>query len=657
MIGGDDGFMTEFDFPVAWQPREEDIQNANITAQMRKYGIPTYEAFLQRSCDDPDWFWQAFFEDTGFEWATPYRQTLSTEKGKAWAEWFVGGELNWTHNALDRHVNTGRAEQTALVWEGEEGEVRRFSYRELLDEVNALSQGLTALGVQPGDRVGLFLPFIPEVAIALLAVSRIGAVALPLFSGFGPEPVQMRLNDAEAKWLFVADGFPRRGKIIPMKETADEAVRGVPTLEKVIVVSRARHPVSMEPSRDVMWEEVLKSSAMQPAPAFPSDHPCLMIYTSGTTGKPKGAYHVHAGFPVKAAQDMYHLFDLKPTDTISWLSDIGWMMGPWLIMGGLILGSTVFMYDGSPDTPAPDRIWDMVDRHKISVLGITPTLIRALMRESEDYPARHPMGSLRLLGSTGEPWNPEPWLWTLRHVGKNRAPIINYSGGTEISGGILGCTMLRPLKPCSFNTAVPGVFADVVNEQGEPVHNEVGYLVVRNLNPGMTRGFWRAPERYIETYWSRWEGVWDHGDLCLHDEDDYWYIVGRADDTLKIAGKRVGPAEIESVLVEHPGVVEAGVIGVPDELKGQAAVAFAVLKPGYEPSGELEQELLGLVATRMGKPMMPKRVHFVQELPKTRNAKIMRRVIRSAYLGEPTGDLTALENPGSVQAITSLSRA
>lgn len=649
--------MTEFDFPVAWQPSKEDIQNANITAQMRKYGIPTYEAFLQRSCDDPDWFWQAFFEDTGFEWATPYRQTLSTEKGKAWAEWFVGGELNWTHNALDRHVNVGRGEQAALVWEGEEGEVRRFSYRELLDEVNALSQGLIGLGVQPGDRVGLFLPFIPEVAIALLAVSRIGAVALPLFSGFGPEPVQMRLNDAEAKWLFVADGFPRRGKIVPMKETADEAVRDVPTMEKVIVVNRARRPVPMEPSRDVMWEAVLKPSPVQPAPAFPSDHPCLMIYTSGTTGKPKGAYHVHAGFPVKAAQDMYHLFDLKPTDTISWLSDIGWMMGPWLIMGGLILGSTVFMYDGSPDTPAPDRIWDMVDRHQISVLGITPTLIRALMRESEDYAARHPMESLRLLGSTGEPWNPEPWLWTLRHVGKGRAPIINYSGGTEISGGILGCTVLRPLKPCSFNTAVPGVFADVVNERGEPVHNEVGYLVVRNLNPGMTRGFWRAPERYIETYWSRWEGVWDHGDLCLHDEDDYWYIVGRADDTLKIAGKRVGPAEIESVLVEHAGVVEAGVIGVPDELKGQAAVAFAVLKPGYEPSDALEQELLGLVATRMGKPMMPKRVHFVQELPKTRNAKIMRRVIRSAYLGEPTGDLTALENPGSVQAITSLSRA
>ncbi|MEN3001984.1 MAG: AMP-binding protein, partial [Armatimonadota bacterium] len=313
-------------------------------------------------------------------------------------------------------------------------------------------------------------------------------------------------------------------------------------------------------------------------------------------------------------------------------------------------------YDGSPDHPAPDRLWEMVERHGITVLGLTPTLIRALMREGDEYADRHPMPNLRLLGSTGEPWNPEPWLWTFEHVGKRRAPIINYSGGTEISGGILGCVVLRPLKPCSFNTVVPGVDAAVFNEQGEPVQGEVGYLVVRNVNPGMTRGFWRAPERYLQTYWSHWEGIWDHGDLSLIDADGYWYILGRADDTLKIAGKRVGPAEIESVLVEHPAVVEAGVIGVPDEIKGQAAVAFVVLKPGYVWNDTLAQELLQLVAQRMGKPLMPKAVYAVPELPKTRNAKIMRRVIRAAYLGEPTGDLSALENPRSVEAIQQLPR-
>jgi acetyl-CoA synthetase len=645
--------MQEFDLPIAWTPDEGLVQQANITAQMRKYGIESYEAFLRSSIDDPDWFWRAFFEDIGFHWHTPYRQTVDLSAGKPWAKWFVGGQLNWTYNALDRHVQAGNGERLALVWEGEEGATRRYTYRELLNEVNALARGLTALGVQAGDRVGLFLPFTPEVAIALLAVSRIGAIALPLFSGFGPEPVQTRLQDAEARWLFVADGFPRRGKIVPMKEVADAALQAVGTVERIIVVERAGRGLNLDRKREVRYTELLQQGDFE-APAFDSEHPCMMIYTSGTTGKPKAAFHVHAGFPIKAAQDMYHLFDLKPSDTISWLTDIGWMMGPWLIMGGLILGATVFMYDGSPDYPAPDRLWEMVERHGITVLGITPTLIRALMREGEAYPDRHPMPSLRLLGSTGEPWNPEPWLWTLEHVGKRRAPIINYSGGTEISGGILGCVVLRPLKPCSFNTVAPGVDAAVFNEQGEPVQGEVGYLVVRNVNPGMTRGFWRAPDRYLQTYWSHWENVWDHGDLSLIDRDGYWYILGRADDTLKIAGKRVGPAEIESVLVEHPAVVEAGVIGVPDEIKGQAAVAFVVLKPGYDWSDALAQELLQLVAQRMGKPLMPKAIYAVPELPKTRNAKIMRRVLRAAYLGEPTGDLSALENPRSVEAIQHL---
>lgn len=645
--------MQEFQLPIAWQPDEGVIAQANITAQMRRYQIPSYEAFLQRSVEDPDWFWKAFFDDIGFHWHTPYERAVDLSEGKPFAQWFVGGRLNWTYNALERHVQAGRGEALALRWEGEEGTIRTYTYAQLLDEVNALARGLQALGVQPGDRVGLFLPFIPETAIALLAVSRIGAIALPLFSGFGPEPILSRMQDADAEWLFIADGFPRRGKVVPMKETALAALESLPQVKRVIVVERAGRDMRLDPAREVRYTDLLQAGAFT-APAFDSETPCMMIYTSGTTGKPKAALHVHAGFPIKAAQDMYHLFDLKPSDTISWLTDIGWMMGPWLIMGGLILGATVFMYDGSPDYPAPDRVWDMVERHGITVLGITPTLIRALMRESAEYADRHPMPTLRLLGSTGEPWNPEPWLWTLAHVGKNRAPIINYSGGTEISGGILGCTVLRPLKPCSFNTVVPGIDADVLNEQGEPVRGEIGLLVVRNVNPGMTRGFWRDRARYLETYWSRFENLWYHGDLSLIDEEGFWYILGRADDTLKIAGKRVGPAEIESVLVEHPAVVEAGVIGVPDELKGQAAVAFVVLRPGTEFTESLAEALRNLVAERMGKPLMPKAVYAVPELPKTRNAKIMRRVIRAAYLGEPTGDLSALENPHSVEAIRAL---
>ena len=647
--------MEEFQQPIAWQPDAAVIEQANITAQMRRYQIPNYEAFLQRSVDDPDWFWRAFFEHIGFYWHTPYTQTVDLREGKPFARWFVDGRMNWTYNALDRHIEAGRGEAPALIWEGEEGVSRTYTYAQLREEVDALARGLLALGVQPGDRVGLFLPFIPETAIALLAVSRIGAIALPLFSGFGAEPIVSRMQDAEAHWLFIADGFPRRGKTVPMKETALNALSALPQVKRVIVVERAERDMRLDPTLEVRYTDLLQKGAFT-CPAFESETPCMMLYTSGTTGKPKAALHVHGGFPIKAAQDMYHLFDLKPTDTISWLTDIGWMMGPWLIMGGLILGATLFMYDGSPDYPAPDRVWAMVECHGITVLGITPTLIRALMRESTDYADRYPMPTLRLLGSTGEPWNPEPWLWTLKHVGKNRAPIINYSGGTEISGGILGCTVLRPLKPCSFNTVVPGIDADVVNEQGEPVRGEIGLLVVKNVNPGMTRGFWRDRERYLETYWSRWENVWYHGDLSLIDAEGFWYILGRADDTLKIAGKRVGPAEIESVLVGHPAVLEAGVIGVPDELKGQSVVAFVVLRPEHAFTEELAQALRQQVAERMGKPMMPQAVYAVPELPKTRNAKIMRRVIRAAYLGEPTGDLSALENPHSVEAIRALAK-
>ncbi len=647
--------MQELNLPIAWRPDDAVIAQANLTAQMRRYNLPTYEAFLQKSIDDPDWFWRAFFEDIGFHWHTPYAQTVDVSAGKPFARWFVGGKLNWTYNALERHVQGGRGDALALVWEGEAGETRRYTYAELLHEVNALARGLLRQGVQAGDRVGLFLPFVPETAIALLAVSRIGAIALPLFSGFGAEPIVTRMQDAEARWLFIADGFPRRGKVATAKETALAALRELPHVQRVFTVERAQRDLRFDPALEVRYADLLDYGDYE-APALDSETPCMMIYTSGTTGKPKAALHVHAGFPIKAAQDMYHLFDLKPSDTISWLTDIGWMMGPWLIMGGLILGATVFMYDGAPDYPAPDRVWTMVEQHGISVLGITPTLIRALMRESADYARRHPMPSLRLIGSTGEPWNPEPWLWTLEHVGKQRAPIINYSGGTEISGGILGCTVLRPLKPCSFNTVVPGVDAEVFSESGAPVRGEVGLLCVRNLNPGMTRSFWRDTERYLETYWQRFENVWYHGDLCMVDADGFWYILGRADDTLKIAGKRVGPAEIESVLVEHPAVSEAGVIGVPDAIKGQAAVAFVVLKPDAEWSDALAQELLRLAAERMGKPMTPKAVYAVPDLPKTRNAKIMRRVIRAAYLGEPTGDLSALENPQSVEAIRACAR-
>jgi acetyl-CoA synthetase len=382
----------------------------------------------------------------------------------------------------------------------------------------------------------------------------------------------------------------------------------------------------------------------------------MIIYTSGTTGRPKGAVHCHCGFPIKAAQDMVHCFDVHDGERMFWISDIGWMMAPWELFGMALLGGTTITYDGALDYPGPDRLWSLVERHGVNILGVSPTLIRSLMRHGDGPVQRYDLSSLRILGSTGEPWNPEPWRWLFDVVGRSRLPIINYSGGTEVSGGLVAGNVLTPLKPAAFAGPPPGVAADVVDDEGRSVRNQVGELVVRAPWIGMTRGFWRDPERYEQTYWSRFPDVWVHGDWAAIDEDGLWYILGRSDDTIKIAGKRLGPAEVESVLVEHPAVVEAAAIGIPDPMKGQALVCFCVLRPGHTASEKLGDELRAMIVTSLGKPMKPDAIEFVADLPKTRNAKVMRRVLRAAYLGEPAGDLSSLENPQAVASIRPRSR-
>ncbi|MBI4459666.1 MAG: AMP-binding protein, partial [Acidobacteria bacterium] len=382
-----------------------------------------------------------------------------------------------------------------------------------------------------------------------------------------------------------------------------------------------------------------------------AEDPLMLIYTSGTTGLPKGAVHAHCGFPIKAAQDMEHCLDVRSNDVVYWVTDMGWMMGPWLVLGTALLGATMFFYDGAPDYPAPDRLWSLIERHGISVLGISPTLIRALMQHGEEPVRRHSLSSLRILGSTGEPWNPGPWNWFFQTVGNGRLPIINYSGGTEISGGILGGNLLLPLKPTAFAAPVPGMAADVVDENGKSVRQQVGELVIRRPWIGMARGFWNEPERYLETYWSQFPGLWMHGDWAAVDADGLWYILGRSDDTIKVAGKRLGPAEVEAILVAHEAVVEAACVGVPDPVKGQEVVCFCVLRAGRPPENALREQLRDRVAQSLGKPLKPREVKFVRDLPKTRNAKLMRRVIRAAYLGQPAGDLSSLENPAAVEEI------
>jgi acetyl-CoA synthetase len=619
---------------------------------MRAHRIATVAELQRRSVADLAWYWDAVVQDLGVRWTAPYTRVLDDSRGAPWPIWFPGGRLNLADNCLDRHVDAGRGTTPAVVWEGDDGQSRTLTYAELGGEVNRLANALQGLGVGEGDRVGIFLPMSPEATIATLAVVKIGAIYTPCFSGFGAGAVASRLADCEAKLLITADGFHRRGHVVRLKETADEAVAQCPSVRTVLVYRRLGHEIPWTRGRDHWWHEALAGESDRAA-ARPveADRPCLIIYTSGTTGRPKGAVLTHGGFLVKTAHDFAYCMDVGEGDRLFWLTDLGWLMGPMAITAALFHGGTAVLFEGVPDHPRPDRLWSLVERHRVSIMGLSPTAVRALMVHGPEPVHAHDLSSLRILGSTGEPWNPEPYRWLFEHVAQKRIPIINYTGGTEISGGILGCFPVAPIKPCAFAGPIPGMAAECFGDTGEPVRGQVGELVITKPWPGMTAGFWRDPARYEETYWSRWPNVWVHGDWAYVDDDGFWFIQGRSDDTLKIAGKRLGPAEVESVLVGHPAVAEAGVIGVPHAIKGEAAVCFVVLRPGHAPSEALRGELSARVATALGKALRPEKVLFARDLPKTRSAKIMRRVIRATHLGTPVGDLSALENPEAITAV------
>ncbi len=635
-----------------WAPTAAYLERSRLRRFVEREGLAGYEALLARAAEDPAWYWDAVVRDLGLEWSAPYDRVLDLSAGPEWADWFPGGRFNYVHNALDRHAAGPRRDQLALVWEGDDGAVRKLSYQDLATETNRLTNALRDLGIRKGDRVGVFLPMLPETAVATLALAKIGAIFMPMFSGYGADAVASRLRDGEATLLITADGFPRRGTNVPMKVTADEALTQAPTVTRCLVLRRTGGDVPWDATRDVWWHEaVAGADRSAPTEDTAADDPYMILYTSGTTGRPKGAVHVHAGFPIKAAHDLAYCFDLQADDVLFWLTDLGWMMGPWAIGGGLMLGATVLLFEGTPDYPEPDRLWRLVERHGVTTLGVAPTAVRALMGKGSDWVRRRDLSTLRILGSTGETWNPGPWRWYFDEVGGGRCPIINYSGGTETGGGIVGCVTLKPQKPCAFTGPVPGMDADVLDETGRPVRGAVGELVVRQPWVGMTRGFWRDPERYLDTYWSRFPDTWVHGDWAEVDADGFWFIRGRSDDTLKVAGKRIGPAEVESAAVAHAAVQEAAAIGVPHEIKGEAVVVFAIPKPGVETSPALAEEVRQTVAAGLGAALRPEAVRWVRDLPKTRNAKIMRRVIRAAYLGQPAGDVSSLENPAAVGEI------
>jgi acetyl-CoA synthetase len=619
---------------------------------MKMYAIESFGDLMKRSTEDVAWFTDALLKFLKIEFYKPYDQVVDLSKGIAWPQWCVNGKMNIVHNCLDKYIGTSTEDQSALVWEGEDGSTRSMTYGELFKEVNKMANALRGLGLGLGDPIGIFMPMIPEIAVALLAIAKIGGIILPLFSGFGVNAIVDRLGDADAKAIFTVDASYRRRKIVPMKSVADEVAERIPSLSHMIVLKQTGTSVVMKDGCDNWWNDIITNQPESaPTEITEAETPMMIIYTSGTTGLAKGAVHTHCGFPIKSAQDMAFGTDLRAGETIYWMTDMGWMMGPWLVFGALILGGTFFLYDGAPDYPGPGRLWEMVEKHKISILGVSPTLIRLLMTHGEKHVEPHDLSSLRYFASTGEPWNPDPWMWLFEKVGKKQIPIMNYSGGTEISGGIVMGNPLLPLKACAFSGPCPGIAADVFDEDGKPVRDKVGELVIKSPWIGMTRGFWKNPDRYENTYWSRWENVWVHGDFAAIDSDGLWYILGRSDDIIKVAGKRFGPAEAESVLVSHPSVVEAATIGVPHKIKLNELVVFCVLTPGTEPSENLREELKQSVAIAMGKPLTPKAVLFVSDLPKTRNAKVMRRMIRAAYLGEDPGDTASLVNPAAVEEI------
>jgi acetyl-CoA synthetase len=632
------------DLPVAWTPGPDAFAGSPLGRMAAAYGVTTIDELAERAVLDPEWFWGAAADDIGLRWLQPYERVIDLSDGPQFPHFFKGGRLNWADYGVDRWIEQGRGDDEAIVWEGDDGTTRTVSYAEVKAQVDRTAGALRARGIGAGDVVALFLPMVPEAVIVMLATAKIGAICSPYFSGFGPTPVHERLIDSGAKLMVTADGFQRRGKVIPLKETADEAARGAPELRHVLVLRRLGREIPFFTDRDEWWDEALAAATpVVESEPLDAETPCILLYSSGSTGRPKGCLHTHSGLPFKFAQEARHGYGMQPGERLLWLTDMGWVMGAYVVSAVFGNGGTAVLFEGTADYPTPDRLWSLIERHRVTVLGLAPTLVRILAKLGDQWPDAHEFPDLRVIASTGEPWNVEPWWWCFRHVGKGRLPIVNMSGGTECGASIVSGSAYRPIKPASFAGPALGMAADVADAQGASVRRAVGELVVRAPWPGMTKGLWDGTERYLATYWSRFPGSWLQGDFAYVDADGHWFLLGRSDDTIMLAGKRVGPAEIESLLVSDPDVVEAAAVGVPDEAKGEALVCFVVLVASADP-GTVLPRLAETIVAREGKATRPRAVHAVGGLPKTRNGKVMRRVARAAYLGIDPGDLTALES-------------
>ena len=603
---------------MIWEPSREFVESTNVWRFMQRLGFDHRETLLAWSREHPEVFWPEILREMNVEWDEPYTQVFDLSAGPEWSRWFLNGRLNIAHNCLDRWAATDRV---ACIWESEAGAQETLTFAQVHTAANRVANGLRQLGLQEGDRVALCLPMVPEILATLYGCFKLGLTVVPIFAGFGAGAIETRLRDSGAKVVFTTSHLERRGKRLPLAEK-------IAVGPQLILVDGPLFP---------------DQPATFDTPSFDSEHRAFILYTSGTTGRPKGTVHTHAGCLAQMGKEIWLGFDHRDTDRFFWLSDIGWMMGPWTILGNHLFGGTIFLYEGAPDYPTPARLWEIIERHRITTFGVSPTAIRVLSKAASELP---PMDSLRLLGSTGEPWDDASWLWYFERVGRRRCPIINISGGTEIAGSFLFPLPIQALKPCSLGGPAPGMATEVVDESGVPVRGRKGYLVCTRPAPSMTRGVWNDPERYIKSYWSRFPGMWYHGDWASVDEDGHWFVHGRADESMNVAGRKVGPAEVEEAILRHHGVAEAAVIGVPDDLKGEAIVGFAVAKPGATLDAAA---IAATVVEFLGPTFRPREIVTVAELPKTQSGKIVRRLLRQLYMGEELGDLSTVANPAALQ--------
>lgn len=619
----------------AWQPPSDLVAQSNLTAFLRMTGQPDYDALATKAEADRAWLMEAVFKFCDVRFYRRYDQMLDVSRGEPWARWCMGGTTNIVLNCIDKHRDTPVWDQTFLMWEGEDRhEQRTLSYREFDRDVGRLAQGLRDLGVGRGDVVALYMPNLPETFVAFFAVLKLGAIVLPLFSGFGPSPIQSRLNHGEAKVVITTNGTYRRGTAAPLKSVLDVALQSAPSVQHVVVADRGNIVVDtpMQHGRDHWWHDVVAGKdGVIATEQMHAEDPAILLYTSGTTGEPKGCVWTQIGFiGSMVTRDIIICGDFKATDRFFFMSDMGWMVGAMCACIPSFAGASLLIAEGTPDFPDTGRFWRLIQDHRVSYLGVSPTIVRSLMRYGDEI-ERYDLSSLRITASGGEAWTPAPWQWFFEHVCKSRIPIINISGGTEVGGCIFTGTPNHPMNPGSFSRPALGVGADIVDLTGNRVPpGEVGELVLRHSSIGLTKSLWKADARYLESYWSTLPGLWVHGDFAMRGHDGLYYILGRSDDTIKISGKRTGPAELEGILIGTGKIAEAAVFGIPHPVKGSSIVCACVLMPNIAESG-IAEELSAAIVSGMGASYRPERILFVDDLPRTRNLKIMRRVLRAVF--------------------------